>query len=63
MTSYRVRYKLDYMMEYKIATSTKIRISFTRNGVRLPCCVGIGALTASQVMHTLPGFREDEEFV
>ena len=63
MTSYRVRYKLEYTMEYKIAKSEKIRISFTRYGIRLPCCLGSGALTASQVMHTLPGYREDEEFV
>ena len=63
MTSYRVRYKLEYTMEYKIAKSAKIRISFGRYGIGLPCCISSGALTASQVMHTLPGYREDEEFV
>ena len=63
MTSYRVRYKLEYTMEYKIPKATKIRISFGRYGIGLPCCISSGALTASQVMHTLPGYREDEEFV
>lgn len=63
MTSYRVRYKLDYTMEYKIAKSAKIRISFQRYGFSLPCCINSGVLTASQVMRELPGYREDEEFV
>ena len=63
MTSYRVRYKLDYTMEYKIAKSAKIRISFQRYGFSLPCCRNSGVLTASQVMRDLPGYREDEEFV
>ena len=63
MKSYRVRYKLDYTMEYKIAKSTKIRISFQRYGFSLPCCISRGVLTASRVMRSLPGYREDEEFV
>lgn len=63
MTSYRVRYKLDYTMEYKIAKSAKIRISFQQYGFSLPCCRNSGVLTASQVMRDLPGYREDEEFV
>lgn len=63
MTSYRVRYKLDYTMEYKIAKSAKIRIRFQRYGFSLPCCINSGVLTASQVMRELPGYREDEEFV
>lgn len=39
MTSYRVRYKLEYTMEYKIPKATKIRISFGRYGIGLPCCI------------------------
>ena len=62
MTSYRVRYKLDYTMEYKISKRKQIHISFDRL-LGLPCCVGIGYIEASQLLQELPGYREDEEFV
>lgn len=62
MTSYRVRYKLDYTMEYKISKRKQIRISFDRL-LGLPCCAGIGYIEASLLLQELPGYREDEEFV
>lgn len=62
MTSYRVRYKLDYTMEYKISKRQQIHISFDRC-LGLPCCVGTGSIGASDLLQELPGYREDEEFV
>ena len=61
MTSYRVRYKLEYTMEYKIAKTARIHITFDPCGLGLPC-LSHGALTPQQLMNDLPGFREDEEF-
>ena len=61
MTSYRVRYKLDYTLEYKIAKKDGVV-------VRMDLC-GLGLhytsvfVSASQLLHPLPGYREDEEFV
>ena len=61
MTSYRVRYKLDYTMEYKISKSAYVRVRVDTCGVGL--CTSLMPLTASQLMQSLPGYREDEEFV
>ena len=60
MTSYRVRYKLDYMMEYKISKSACVRILIKPCGIGL--CMRLVSVTASQLMELLPGYREDEEF-
>ena len=62
MTSYRVRYKLDYTMEYKISKRQQIHIRFDRS-LGLPCCAGTGSISASELLRELPGYREDEEFV
>ena len=62
MTSYRVRYKLEYTMEYKIAKTAVIRVSLDPCGLGLPCTSQRG-LTARDLLQYLPGFREDEEFV
>ena len=60
MTSYRVRYKLEYMMEYRISKSANVRVHLN------PCGIGLFkklvSVTASQLMELLPGYREDEEF-
>ena len=64
MTSYRVRYKLDYTMEYRIDKSAHIRVKVDTCGIGLPyVCLSSGFVTASQMMQPLPGYREDEEFV
>ena len=64
MTSFRVRYKLDYTMEYKMSKSTQIRIRVDTCGIGLPLmCMTLLPVTASQLMQPLPGYREDEEFV
>ena len=67
MTSYRVRYKLQYTMEYKIFKEAYIRVRIdTCGGLGisgiLPLCSGTRIVTAEQLMQSLPGFREDEEF-
>ena len=62
MTSFRVRYKLEYTMEYKIARTALIRVSLDPCGLGLPC-TSQRALTARDLLQYLPGFREDEEFV
>ena len=61
MTSYRVRYKLDYTMEYKIPKSEGVQVRLNTFGLGL--CFRMGFVTASEIMHPLPGYREDEEFV
>lgn len=61
MTSYRVRYKLEYTMEYKIAKTARIRITYDPCGFGLPCS-NHGVLGADDLMYGLPGFRMDEEF-
>ena len=64
MTSYRVRYKLDYTMEYKISKSTSIRVRVDSCGMGIPViCANIRFITASQLLQLLPGYREDEEYV
>ena len=64
MISYRVRYKLDYTMEYKISKSTSIRVKVDSCGLGIaPFCASIGVITASQLIQLLPGYREDDEFV
>jgi hypothetical protein len=62
MTSYRVRYKLDYTMEYKISKSASIRVRVDQCGLGLPCCTTLSAITAPQLLQFLPGYREDEDF-
>ena len=61
MTSYRVRYKLDYTMEYKMPKSEGVQVRLDRCGLGL--CFRMGFVTASELMQPLPGYREDEEFV
>ena len=60
MTSYRVRYKLDYTMEYKIAKSEGVQVRLDTLGLGL--CHRMGFVSASELMGALPGYREDEEF-
>ena len=63
MSSYRVRYRLDYTMEYQIPKSTYIRVLVDSCGFGMPIfCMSTRILTASQLMNSLPGYREDEEF-
>lgn len=61
MTSYRVRYKLDYTMEYGISKSADIRIRLK------PCGIGLCAMhvsvKAAQLLELLPGYREDDRCV
>ena len=61
LTSYRVRYKLNYTMEYKISKSAYVRVRVNTCGLGI--CTNLMPLTASQLMQSLPGYREDEEFV
>ena len=61
MTSYRVRYRLQYTMEYKIFKAASIRVRVDTCGIGIPLCTNLKFLTAKQLMQTLPGFREDEE--
>ena len=63
MTSYRVRYRLDYTMEYKIPKITTIRVRVDTCGAGLPFCKRSVFITAQQLLQFLPGYREDEEFV
>ena len=73
MTSYRVRYKLEYTMEYKIAQTAHIRVwvqpfcmpsSFGLCGITLfQFCISLRPIPARDLLQYLPGFREDEEFV
>ena len=62
MTSYRVRYKLEYTMEYKISKLSFISVR-VRGCVGVPLCTNIKMITATQLMQSLPGYREDEDFV
>ena len=64
LISYRVRYKLDFTMEYKISKSANIRVKFDPCGTCLPYfCLQQGFVAAADIMESLPGYREDEEFV
>ena len=63
MTSYRVRYKLDYTMEYKISKSAFMRIKVDTCGLGLPLCTRMVYITAPQLLQYLPGYREDDECV
>ncbi|CAI8043790.1 hypothetical protein GBAR_LOCUS24297 [Geodia barretti] len=63
MTSYRVRYKLDYTMEYKIAKINRIRVLVDTCGAGLPFCKSYVSVSAQQLLQYLPGYCEDEEFV
>ena len=62
MTSYRVRYRLDYTQEYKILKDAYIRVRVDTCGLGIPLCMGTRIVTARQLLQWLPGFREDEEF-
>ena len=66
MTSFRVRYKLPYTMEYKVPKTKGLSVRYDPCGgigfLGL-CCARTGYLTATQMMHTLSGFREDAEYV
>ena len=61
LMSYRVCYRLDYTLEFKIFNSAYIRIKYDPCGLGL--CMRMGNLTASELLEPLPGFREDEQFV
>jgi len=61
ITTYRVRYKTEYRLEFKIAKTKQIRISFGRC-LGICCCVGSGSLDASQIFQE-QNHREDEEFI
>ena len=61
MTSYRVRYKLEYTMEYKVSKTAYIRVTVDTCGIGLPCTTR-GIVTAQQLLQYLPGYREDDEF-
>lgn len=63
MTSYRVRYKLEYTMEYKVDRTQTLRVSYDSCGLGLPCGTSMGQLAPSQLLDSLPGFREDEKYV
>lgn len=63
MTAYRVRYRLDYTMEYKAPKSASLRVLVDTCGAGLPFCKLSVGLTAAQLLQHLPGYREDEEFV
>ena len=62
MTSYRVRYKLHYTMEYKIEKEESVRCTYDPCGLGI-LCASTGFLKAEELLATLPGFRVDEEFV
>ena len=63
MTSYRVRYKLDYTMEYNISKNTTIRVLVDTCGAGLPFCKRTVFIRANQLLQYLPGYREDDELV
>ena len=76
MTSYRVRYKLPYTMEYKVPKIEGVPVKYYACGLGLViahvpilgpilglCCNSTGYLTAVQLLHTLPGYREDDDYV
>ncbi len=63
VTTYKVKYKLEYTLEYKISKTASVYISYSSLGKSVPACVtSRGFLTASEILRTLPGFREDDEF-
>lgn len=62
MTTYRVRYKLYYTMEYKISKAHSVSVEVALCGWRIPLCIRTVEIMASQLLHSLPGYREDEEF-
>ena len=61
MISYRVRYKIDYTMEYRVSKLDGISVRIDACGLGL--CFNTVYVTASQLLQTLPGYREDDEFV
>lgn len=61
ITTYNVRYRTVFRLEFKIAKTKQIRISFGRC-LGICCCVGNDSLDASQILQELI-HREDEEFV
>ena len=63
LMSYRVRYRLDYTLEFKIFKSARVRIKFDSCGCGLGLCKQMGNLTAPELLEPLPGFREDTHFV
>ena len=63
MTSYRVRYKMPYTMEYKVKKNIVMLVQYRPCGIIPRCCSSYGHLTATQLLGTLPGHREDDEYV
>ena len=61
MTTYKVRYKLEYTMEYRIAKGEGVFVRTDMCG--LGFCYYSVFVSASQLLQPLPGYREDEEFV
>ena len=63
MTSYRVKYQLNYTMEYKVQKAEDIRIRYTS----IMLCCGLfssgATLTAANLLKFMPNYRQDEEHV
>lgn len=66
MTSYRVRYKTQYTMEYKIDKTAGMEVLYDRFHPYLllvhPWAFK-GVIKAPQLLHSLPDYREDEKYV
>lgn len=63
MTSYRVKYRLVYSMEYKVEKIKDIRVRYKSSMDCLGLC-SIGAtLTAEELLRYMPDYRMDERYV
>ena len=63
MTSYRIKYRMDYTMEYKIPRSCTIRVKYW-----LFYCCGLlfpvfSTISVAYILRSMPEFKEDDEYV
>ena len=63
MTSYRVKYRLVYSMEYKVEKIKDIRVRYKSSIDCLGLCSLGATLTAEELLRYMPDYRMDERYV
>ena len=62
MTSYRIKYKLEYTMEYKVPKSRQLQVRYN-----IACCLALCypsiTLTAEDILKYMPGFHVVGQYV
>lgn len=62
MTTYRVKYQLEYSMVYKIPKTARIRVRYNLL-CDLGWCSPFATLSAEDILKGMPDFRADEQYV